>query len=396
MVEIEFSVMEGIPGEADSLLPILEAFEKQYHIHVKLTGINWFHQGWSEISKFGIFGRGPDVSCIGTTWIGSLASMQVLRPFTPQEIRSLGGAEAFFESIWQSGFLPNDPCLWAVPWLGDPMVYYYWKDTLEKAGVQDFNAAFETDQALVETLKKLQKSGIAHPLTLTTVNYPIILHEAAHWVWNAGGDFISPDNRQAAFNQPAAMQGLRNYFSLRPFVSPQTRTIGFAGDLFNIGESPIHLGGLWHGITGRQRNPGWNERMGIAQLPGTAYVGGSSFVIWKYSMYYREAFELVRFLSSQPTRIPVSPHTDEMPTRREAFNMPSVENDVFHRTYLLALQNGRSFPSIRLWGSIESKLVAETAAIWGELFANPGQDLDECLHRHLDPLAERLNTILGD
>src|SRR5262245_9389562 len=134
MVEIEFSVMEESAGQTSNLLPLLEAFEKQYSIRVKLTGISWY-KGWTDIAKFGIFGHGPDVSCIGTTWIGSLAAMHALRPFNPQQVRALGGADAFFESSWRAGFLPDDPNPWAIPWLGDSMVIYYWKDKLEKAGI---------------------------------------------------------------------------------------------------------------------------------------------------------------------------------------------------------------------------------------------------------------------
>lgn len=37
MVEIEFSVMEGSPGDANRLLPLLAQFEKQHHIHVNLV-----------------------------------------------------------------------------------------------------------------------------------------------------------------------------------------------------------------------------------------------------------------------------------------------------------------------------------------------------------------------
>ena len=58
------------------------------------------------------------------------------------------------------------------------------------------------------------------------------------------------------------------------------------------------------------------------------------------------------------------------------------------------MQTGRSFPTARLWGSIEDKLVKVIDTIWGELFAQPDQNLDECLHRHFDPLARRLNMAL--
>jgi len=396
MVEIEFSVMESAAGDASNLLPLLEAFEKQYHIHVNLTGITW-SKGWGEIAKYGIYGNGPDVSAIGTTWIGSLAAMQTLRPFTEQQIKSLGGETAFFEAIWQTGLLAGDPTPWAIPWLADVHIIYYWQDALEKAGISDPEAAFASEAALVDTVGRLhQDAGYAYPLDLTTIQMPVILHEAAHWVWSAGGDFMSPDNRRVTFNQPAALQGFRNYFRLRPFISPKSFTAVAPGSLFNAREAAVFLGGPFPANIGRVLNPEWGERLGGIQSRGVAFVGGSSFVIWKYSTHPQEAFELVRFLSSQPTRIPASPHDQGLPTRREAVNMPSVETDVFHRTFLHSLQQGRGFPTMRLWGSIEDKLVAKISDIWTDLFADPEQDLDACLHKHLDPLAQRLNIILGN
>ena len=397
MVEIQFTVMEGVDGDSKNLLPLLEAFEKQYNIHVKLTGINWVG-GWEEIAKFGVYGDGPDVSTIGSSWVGSLASMRALRPFTPKDVRALGGADAFFESNWHAGFLPSDPNPWAIPWLGNALVIYFWKDALEEAGIRDFQGAFARDTSLIDTLEKLSKKGWPYPLAITTcnLNSSAILQEAAHWVWSAGGDFISPDYRQVVFNKPAALQGFKNYFQLRRFIAPESQDAKFIGDSFIAQKTVVHLGGPWLGNVGRFQHPEWSECLGIAQAPGITFAGGSSFVIWQHSPHYNEAFELVRFLSSQPTRIPASPHSHELPTRRVSINMPSVEDDPFHRIYLQALQSGRNFPTIRIWGSLEEKLIKEIASIWEELFENPTQDLDVCLHKHLDPLAQRLNMILGN
>jgi ABC-type glycerol-3-phosphate transport system substrate-binding protein len=394
MVEIEFSVMEGYPGDSNKLLPLLEAFEKQYHIHVNLTGILWAH-GWTEIAKFGIYGHGPDVSAIGTTWVGSLAAMRALRPFSEQQVRALGGGEAFFESIWKTGFLPDDTTPWAIPWLGNAFVLYYWKDALEKAGVHDLETAFTTNAGLAGALKKLRESGLTYPMALNTTRRDVALHEAAHWVWSAGGDFVSADRRQVAFHEPAAMQGWKNYFSLQPFLSPEwLNSVSAAGDSFRAHASAIQIEGTYMTASDALQRPEGGEQLGIALASGTAVVGGASFVIWGYTPHPDETFQLVRFLSSQPMRIPASPHSHELPTRREALRMPSIENDFFHHTYLQAMQTGRSYPATRLWGSIEEKLVLEISRIWAELFTNPGQDLDTLLHKHFDPLAQRLNAIL--
>ena len=398
MVEIDFSVMECNPGDADSLRPLMDAFETQYHIHVNLIGINWV-RGWTEIAKFGIYGHGPDVSAIGTTWIGSLAAMHALRPITPQQVGTLGGAEAFFESNWKTCFFPDDQTPWAIPWLGDALVYYYWKDALEKAGIKDADAAFASDAALVDTLKKLQKSGSAYPLSVNITKQEIILHEAAHWVWNAGGNLVSDDGQQVIFNQPAAMQGWKNYFGLQPFISPtllKGETDIAASEYFLRRESAVQVGGPYKTFAEVLETTELKDQpMGVAKMPGFTFTGGTSFVIWQYSRQHQEAFELVRFLSSQPTRIPASPHSYELPTRREAMHrMSSVESNIFHRTYIEAVQTGRSFPTMRLWGSIEEKLIASISKIWEELFDDPDLDLDACLHRHLDPAAARLNVIL--
>lgn len=87
------------------------------------------------------------------------------------------------------------------------------------------------------------------------------------------------------------------------------------------------IAGPHYGVLGRSEHPEWADNLGIALLPGKTYVGGSSFVIWKYSLREREAYELIRFLATQPTRIPGSPPGHMLPTRREALNMPSVETD---------------------------------------------------------------------
>jgi multiple sugar transport system substrate-binding protein len=396
MKEIEFSVMEGRPGASQKLLPLLEDFEREHQIHVNLKGISWT-TGWSEIAKFGIFGHGPDVSCIGSTWIGSLAAMRAIRTFNQQQIRALGGEDAFFPSLWNSMFLSGRDGPYGIPWLGDVMVFYCLKDAMSKAGIQDTQAAFSTDAAFVDTLNKLQKVGYKYPLSLTTTGInPVILHEAAHWLWTAGGEFISNDARSVAFTQPAAMQGWRNYFSLQPYISPESLGVEFVGDLFLTGKSVVHLGGPAFGTVTRKADPKWGGNLNTAPVPGITFVGGASLVVWNYSRRVDEAFELIRFLSAKSVRIPASPHGTEVSTLREALNLPSVKEDIFHRTALQSLQTGRSFPTTRLWGSIEEKIVVSIRNIWLDLFANPGQDLDACIHKHLDPLANSLNTILNN
>jgi multiple sugar transport system substrate-binding protein len=276
------------------------------------------------------------------------------------------------------------------------MVLYYWKDALEKVGIRDTDTAFASYESLVATIEKLQKAGHPYPLSLTTTYDPVNTHEAAYWIWTAGGDFVSEDQRQVVVNQPAAIKGLMKYFSLKPFISPKSFQTHSAEELFLRKEAAIQVAGSWLGIVGREKTPAWRDQLGICQLPGIGYVGGSSFVIWRYSSHPQEAFELVRFLSSQPIYFPASLHDHELPVRREAIGMPVTENNVFNRTYIQSLQSGKPFPTMRLWGAVEEKLINEIAKIWADRFSNPDEDLNSCLHKHLDPIVKRLNLTLGN
>jgi ABC-type glycerol-3-phosphate transport system substrate-binding protein len=283
-----------------------------------------------------------------------------------------------------------------VPWLGDATLLYYWEKPLKKAGINDFEAAFATDEALAETLEKLQRSGVDYPLTINIKSDSTILHEAAHWVWNTGGAFISADDRRVAFNQPPAMQGFRNYFKLRRFISPELLSTARTEDLFNTEKAAIYFAGPWLGSS-LHKNPDWGKDIpGVIALPGATFKGGSSLVIWQYTFHPKEAFELVRFLATQPVHAPTSRHNYQATSRRAALHIPLMENDVFHLAYLQAIQRGRSFPTMRLWGAVEDKLRVGLGSIWADLFANPDQDLDTCIHKHLDPLAARFNMTLGN
>ena len=95
-----------------------------------------------------------------------------------------------------------------------------------------------------------------------------ILQEAAHWVWGAGGDFISPNGHQVIFNKPAALQGFKNYFGLRRFISPESLAATFIGDSFNVRNAMVHFSGPWLGTVGRHQHPEWGQYLGIAQMPG--------------------------------------------------------------------------------------------------------------------------------
>lgn len=395
MRELEFSVMHFEPDVEQKLAPMLLAFEEQSGIHVRLRPLRW-DKGWMEIAQFGLYGQGPDISEVGLSWIGSLAAMKCLRPFASHEIQSLGGSQRFFPSSWKAGFTPGSEQPWAIPWMGDPILTYYWAQDMEKAGVENPKTAFQDHNTLLTTLQKLRESGIRYPLSLTLYGSLRTLHEASAWIWAAGGELMSEDAHQVLFAEKQAIEGLKNYFSLLEFIHPDVINSPTPQPFFESHKVSVMPSGPWHAIYGRHIYMDWGPSIGISSLMKGAYVGGSSLVVWSHSKRKQECLEFVRFILAQPSGRTVSPHSIMLPVQQSNFETPEHSQDPFSQVCMQAMKQGRLFPTVKRWGSIEEKLNQELSNIWVDLFANPNQNINDCIHKRIDPLAKRLNLNLAD
>jgi multiple sugar transport system substrate-binding protein len=398
MQELELSVLYHGPETADDLRPVLDQFESQHRVHVRLRILDW-ETAWAELVKIALYSHGPDVSQLGTTWVSNLTAMNALRPFSQPEVTSLGGPAVFLPSTWQTGAIGGDKQVWAVPWLADTRVLYYRRDWLAKAGVDEMKA-FQTPQQMAETLQRLRDLGVEVPWVAPTRHTLITLHNLASWVWGAGGDFVSPDGRHTLFNAPEARAGIHGYFDLHRFMPPSVHGLG-PGDcdlVFREGRAAVTLSGPWTWLTGmiRQRaaTPEVVENFGLAFPPGVPFVGGSSLIVWRHTPMAAAAVELVRSLTSARVQSTYPPHMGQLPVRLDALATLASGENPFYRILLEGFKTSRSFRATSSWGLVEDKLSLTLTELWADLIAHPDQDLDAAIAKHLDPLAKRLDLAL--
>src|SRR5512140_869691 len=150
-MEIEFSIL-GDPSP--TLRGLLAGFEERTSVRIRLTSIPW-EKAWPELLTFALYGRGPDVSHVGSTWASSLVAMNALRPFKAQEVAAWGGREAFLPPCWQSATIPGETDVFSAPWGSFTFVICYRKDLLARAGVNE-ETAFQSPAAVQETLRALR------------------------------------------------------------------------------------------------------------------------------------------------------------------------------------------------------------------------------------------------
>jgi multiple sugar transport system substrate-binding protein len=304
MAKIKFTIYGDQPSPLENLDFLLQEFQKQERVQVSVERLAW-EAAWPKLLNYALYGGGPHVSQIGSIWTSTLVSMNALRPFTPQEISLAGGKEAFLEPAWQTAVLPSQSVAWGIPFTGFTYVVLYRRDLLQQAGVAE-ETAFVSSEAVLETLRRLQAAGVAAPVVLPAGQpFRARVHIAASWLWGTGGHFVTDDERQAQFDQPAARAGLRSFFQLYSYLAPHDHNLTYNECLqrFVTGQAAVVIASTTILPMLRQAGvPQVLESLGSAILPGVPWIGGSNLVVWREAQMYpdldRAALALVKFLTS--------------------------------------------------------------------------------------------------
>ncbi len=93
MPDIEFSLMSNV-YTAEALEKALQELSHQTGVLYRSQFLTWGN-AWTELVRVALYSHGPDVSEIGTTWVGDLVGMNSLHAFTYAEIEAIGGADLF-------------------------------------------------------------------------------------------------------------------------------------------------------------------------------------------------------------------------------------------------------------------------------------------------------------
>ncbi len=399
MAELEISIINSTNDSAKELQSVLGNFDERHRAKVNYTLYIW-ETAWAEIMKIMLYKHGPGMSQVGTTWLGSLESTQALRPFTPAQIKQVGGADVYHSATWKSGISIETGQIVAIPWFVDTYVLYYRKDILQKAGI-DETSAFKSLDALAETVQKLYQAGITIPFAMPNgIPSRSNLHNVAGWIWNYGGDFISENGKQLLLSNPKTRDGLRAYFSFVRWM-PKAAQILSDADCYRVfldGSAAITLRNtsLLHEA---QSNPFFKEHvpdMGVAAMPGINFVGGSSFVLWNHIGRQEEqlAVELLCEITTPETQLALFKENGLLPARIEALN--ALTTDPLYVPVVQTIMKGRAFHKTKLWGLIEDRLSIGFSQIWQTLYANENANIDEEIARVLDPLERRLQLTLSD
>ena len=400
MIEIELSYTWG--NDDPTFAALTEEFSQQYGVKVRLRRLDWA-TAWADLFTMASQGYGSDVSSIGSTWVSTLAKLDALRPFKPNEVAEMGGADAFSTPAWQSTKLTGDQHIWAIPSTGWMYVICYRENLLQSIGI-DTSKAFDTPQSIQDTLAALKTSALEIPWLNSDIPYPYgdFIHMAASWVWAAGGDFINPAGNKALFDSPQAISGLANWLNTYRSVPDQYQHLDWVecADLFRSGRVAATLVSINTANTTVDADLAAlkPKSIGFANITNIPWVGGNSFVIWDHTRIYlereRAAVELVKFLSSKEANLQLKRKGGFLPACMDALNESYPPGNPLRGVVLSAARQGRGYYNVPHWRRIEAQLCLELGAAVKEAREDSTADSAAIVRARLEPLARRLNIVL--
>ncbi|BDV31522.1 sugar ABC transporter substrate-binding protein [Microbacterium terricola] len=295
-------------------------------------------------------GQTPDVTMLGTTWVGEFAPTGAFEP-TPEGVVD---TSSFFEG--SQGTTVVDGVSYGVPWYVDTRVLYYRTDMAEAAGL-DAPATWDDLTAFAEGMRA---EGAASGLSLPPGGPDSSLY-LLPFVWQAGGDVLTEDGSAFAFDTDAwktAFEYYNSFFTsgLSENVRLETGEIEqkfIAGDVGAFYSGPFHVS-----LLKDQGGKDFEDKFAVAMVPGdqtrTSFTGGGNLAVFGDTDNRDTAWKFVRWLSQPETQVEWYGISTDLPSVESAFEDPVFADDPYTSVFGEQLSDAKAPPAIPTWAQISA------------------------------------------
>jgi multiple sugar transport system substrate-binding protein len=334
--------------EGENLGVIADAFMAEHpDVDVEVTAIPW-DAAHDRIVNAIAAGEVPDVSLVGTTWMGEFATLGGLAP-TPESIDQA----AFFEGAWDTTVV--DGVSYGVPWYVETRLIYYRTDLAEQGGVTEGPADWDGLKSLAQAL---QDAGAEYGISLQ----PGGTGSWQTWMpffWQAGGNVVDDDG-EFTLDSDACVEALTYYDSFfeeglaQPIVSDVPVEAQFAdGSVGSFISGPWMIGV----VTDAGADP---ATFTVAHQPtassGTSFVGGGNLAVFDQSDNQEAAWAFVEFASRPEVQVQWYETVKDLPAVQAAWDDEALSADPMLATFGEQLEDAKSPPAIPTWEEVASAI----------------------------------------
>lgn len=335
--------------EGEKLQAFAADFEKANpDVTVKVTPVPW-EAAHDKISAAIAAGKTPDVSLIGTTWMGEFAKAGGLDA-TP---KGLVDESAFFDGAWGSTVVGDTS--YGVPWYVETRVLYYRTDLAKKAG---WDKAPTTWAELTKFAEDLKKAGVKYPVSLQpgqTGSWQSVLPFA----WSNGAQVTNDAGTKYTLDSPEMTEALGYFKSFFDKGYSQTRVLdpGEQENGFAKGTYGSFISGPWH--IGLVEDAGLAAgKYAVAPLPGkdsspgTSFTGGGDLAVFKDAENRDAAWKFVRWMSEPQVQQKWYATLSDLPAVKSAWQSGKLAEDQQLQVFGDQLDHAKAPPSTPSWEQV--------------------------------------------
>jgi multiple sugar transport system substrate-binding protein len=346
------SITVWAPGvEGEKLPGLARDFEKANPgVKVKVTPIA-IDQAHDKILTSIAGNQAPDVSWVGSTWMGEFAKTGAL-----DEAPSSIDQEQFFQGARDAVNVEDK--VYGVPWHVETRVLFYRTDIAKKAGI---TKPPETWDELKETARAMkEKGGAKYGINLSTNNW----QEYLPFIWQNGGEVAEGD--QYTLDSPEVVEATEFYQSFfeEGLAPPQTPQGFDVTPAFVRGTHPMFFSGPWHmGLVDEAGGKGFDKKWDIAKMPaketGTSWVGGGELVVFKQSKNRETAWKFVEYLTQPEVQAKFYELSADLPANQQAWELPQLSEDPKVQVFGEQLEDAKTAPPFPKWEQFATELNAK-------------------------------------
>jgi multiple sugar transport system substrate-binding protein len=243
-------------------------------------------------------GNAPDVAYMDAGSVQEFASRGALVNVEPY----LAGSEIVNRDDFVDAFAQlaqHDDNMYGLPFDGETTGLYYRTDLFEQAGIDAPPTTWEEFQQTAAALTDPAKKQYGFYLTAV---------EAAYywypWLWQAGGETLTPDGQHVAFDSPEGQEAADFYIGLRDYAPPDyLNTDSYTGRVsFAQGKAAMYVAGNWLSGDLHVNFPDIDDKWATAPMPegpaGCATTfAGDTLVMFDQSENQDAAWLWMEFLS---------------------------------------------------------------------------------------------------
>ena len=322
---------------------------------VKVTAVPW-ESAHDKLAGAIASGETPDVSLIGTTWMGEFAETGGLVP-TPE---NLVEESEFFPGAWESTEVGGTS--YGVPWYVETRVLYYRTDLAKEAGWDQAPQTWDELKQFAEDLEG--QAGAEYGLNLQpgqTGSWQSVLPFA----WSNGATLTNGEGTEYTIDSPEMAEALDYYTSYFDVGLSPTRLLD-PGELesgFAKGQYGAFISGPWH--TGLVEDAGVTpEQYTVAPLPGpdgapgSSFVGGGDLAVFEDSDNAESAWKYIQWLAEPETQQAFYDEVGDLPAVQTAWESGRLAEDEQLQVFGEQLKSAESPPAVPTWEQVAAEIDA--------------------------------------